>query len=69
MDIGARHDLVVRVREVAKAGSAVVLMTSDLEEIMQAADRVLVLVDGEIQHDMYLSQTSREEILDSLVTS
>ncbi len=69
VDIGARHDLVVRVREVAKAGSAVVLMTSDLEEIMQAADRVLVLVDGEIQHDVYLSQTSREEILDSLVTS
>ncbi len=69
VDIGARHDLVQRVRQVAQDGSSVILMSSDLEEIMQAADRVLVLVDGEIKHDAYLSQTSREEILDSLVTS
>lgn len=69
VDIQARHDLVQRVRQVATEGSAVILMTSDLEEIMQAADRVVVLVDGELRHDAYLTETSRDEILDSLVTS
>ena len=69
VDIGARRDLIQRVREVAGNGSAVILLTSDLEEIMQAVDRVLVLVDGRIQHDAYLSETSREKILESLAAA
>ncbi len=63
VDVGARHDLSERTREVAEAGSAVVVMSTDLEEIMQVADRVVVLSDGNLRHDTYLSETNREEIL------
>jgi simple sugar transport system ATP-binding protein len=63
VDVGARHDLAKRTREVAAAGSAVLVMSTDLEEIMQVADRVIVLADGDLRHDAYLSETNREEIL------
>ncbi len=66
VDVGARRDLVVKTREVAAAGSAVIVMSTDLGEIMQVADRVLVLADGNLQHDAYLSETTREEILKRL---
>ncbi len=66
VDVGARRDLVVKTREVAAAGSAVIVMSTDLGEIMQVADRVLVLVDGNLRHDAYLSETTREEILKRL---
>lgn len=66
VDVGARHDLAEKIREVAAAGSAVIVMSTDLEEIMQVSDRVIVLVDGSLRHDKYLTETSREEILDRL---
>jgi simple sugar transport system ATP-binding protein len=66
VDVGARHDLEERSREVAAAGSAVVVMSTDLTEIIEVADRVIVLADGNLRHDAYLSETSRDEILERL---
>ncbi|MEN8114533.1 MAG: sugar ABC transporter ATP-binding protein [Actinomycetota bacterium] len=66
VDVGARHDLAEKSREVAASGSAVVVMSTDLEEIMQVSDRVVVLADGNLRHDAYLSETSRDEILHRL---
>jgi simple sugar transport system ATP-binding protein len=66
IDVGARVDLAARTREVAEAGSAVIVMSTDLEEIMQVSDRIVVLADGNLRHDAYLSETNREEILHRL---
>jgi simple sugar transport system ATP-binding protein len=66
VDVGARRDLANKAREVAATGSAVIVMSTDLGEIMQVSDRVIVLADGDLRHDAYLSETSREEILSRL---
>jgi simple sugar transport system ATP-binding protein len=66
VDVGARRDLANKAREVAAAGSAVVVMSTDLGEIMQVSDRVIVLADGNLRHDAYLSETDTEEILQRL---
>jgi simple sugar transport system ATP-binding protein len=66
VDVGARKDLIEKAREVATSGSAVIVMSTDLGEIMQVSDRVVVLADGNLRHDAYLSETSREEILAKL---
>ena len=66
VDVGARHDLSEKAREVAAAGSAVVVMSTDLEEIIEISDRVIVLADGNLRFDAYLSETSRDEILQRL---
>ncbi len=66
VDVGARHDLAEKAREVAARGSAVLVMSTDLEEIIEVSDRVVVLADGNLRHDAYLSETSRDEILQRL---
>jgi simple sugar transport system ATP-binding protein len=66
VDVGARHDLAEKARDVAAAGSAVVVMSTDLEEIMEISDRVVVLADGNLRFDAYLSETSRDELLQRL---
>ena len=63
VDVGARHDLADKAREVAAAGSAVVVMSTDLEEIMEISDRVVVLADGDLRFDGYVEETSRDELL------
>lgn len=66
VDVGARHHLAEKAREVAETGAAVIVMSTDLEEIMEVADRVVVLADGSLRHDAYLSETCRDEILQRL---
>ncbi len=66
VDVGARHDLAEKAREVAETGSAVIVMSTDLEEIMEVSDRVVVLADGNLRLDTYLSETSRDQILQRL---
>lgn len=66
VDVGARHDLAEKAREVAARGCAVLVMSTDLEEIMQVSDRVVVLADGNLRLDAYLSETDRDGILQRL---
>ncbi|MDA8887422.1 sugar ABC transporter ATP-binding protein, partial [Pontimonas sp.] len=50
----------------AAGGKAVVVFTSEVDELLEVADRVIVLVDGEPRLDTYLSQTSREVIVSTM---
>ncbi len=63
VDIGARRVIAEKARDVAAAGIGVVVLTSDIDEVLEAADRVIVLVDGNPRLDTYVSQTSRDEIV------
>lgn len=50
VDIGAAAEVIRQVRDLAQAGKAVLWATSDLQELLAVADRVLVLGDGTIRH-------------------
>jgi simple sugar transport system ATP-binding protein len=39
------------------------VLTSEVDELFEVADRVIVLVDGEPKLDKYLSETTREELV------
>lgn len=66
VDIGARGDISQRAREQAADGACVVVFASDVEEIREVADRILVLVDGEIRLDAYTSEIDDEAIITSM---
>ncbi|GAA3663362.1 sugar ABC transporter ATP-binding protein [Nocardioides ginsengisoli] len=48
VDVQARADIYAHVRRSVEAGTAVLLVTSDFEELALAADRVLVLREGRV---------------------
>jgi simple sugar transport system ATP-binding protein len=66
VDIGARGDLSQRAREQASRGACVVVFASDVEEIREVADRIVVLVDGEIRLDAYTSEIDDGAIISSM---
>jgi len=66
VDIGARYDLSDKARQAARNGACVVVLASDIEEIEEVADRILVLVDGQIVLDRYTSETDRNAIVASM---
>ncbi len=39
------------------------LFASDIDEILEVADRIVVLAEGAIRSDLYTSETGRDQIL------
>ncbi len=48
VDVQARADIYEHVRRAAAAGTAVLLVTSDFEELAHMADRAVVLREGRV---------------------
>ncbi len=69
VDLGSRYDLSARIRDLTRqpgAGAAVVL-SSDVEEVLGVADRIVVLVDGRVALDVRDSEADEETLLAALV--
>lgn len=62
IDIGAKAEVFATIRKAADSGRCVVFASSDLEEVCQHADRVLVFRNGQIVADL-LEATTVEQIL------
>jgi ribose transport system ATP-binding protein len=52
VDVGARQDIYRVLRQGAAQGKAVVVATSDTEEVVQLADRAIVFVRGQIKAEL-----------------
>jgi iron complex transport system ATP-binding protein len=48
LDLAARHDFMERVRQIARDGTTLILVTHHLEEIIPEIERIILLKDGKI---------------------
>jgi ribose transport system ATP-binding protein len=65
IDIGTKRQIYALVREIAAAGSAVLLFTSELPEIPLACDRAIVLFGGRVVAEMPVSEADEATLLRS----
>ena len=63
IDIGTKHQIYRLLREMADAGSSVLLFTSELPEIALVCDRMIVLFGGEIIAEMPAGEADEEALL------
>ena len=63
IDIGTKRQIYTLVRELAAAGSAVLLFTSELPEIALTCDRAIVLFGGQVVADMPVSEADEATLL------
>lgn len=52
VDVAARAEIYRLVRDAVAAGTSVIVVTADLEELARVSDRVLVLANGRITHEV-----------------
>jgi ribose transport system ATP-binding protein len=67
VDIGARHAIYDLVRQRAAAGAAVLIASSDSEDLVGVCDRVLTLVGGQVTGELVGSQITEEAVLDAIL--
>lgn len=63
VDVAARSEIYREINELAEAGAAIVMVSSDLPELLGMADRILVMRRGHIVAELNAKQTTQEEVL------
>jgi ABC-type sugar transport system ATPase subunit len=62
IDVGAKAEVFALMSELAQAGAAILMVSSELPELLQVADRILVMRDGRIVGELP-GATSQREIM------
>ena len=59
VDIGAKGEIVALIRELADAGKGIIVISSELPELLALSDRILVMREGTVEREL-----SRQDIRD-----
>ncbi|OBV39772.1 sugar ABC transporter ATP-binding protein [Janthinobacterium psychrotolerans] len=63
VDVGAKAEIHKLVTELAQAGAAIILISSELPEVMGMSDRVIVMHEGQVSGEVMRADFSQEGIL------
>jgi len=63
VDVGAKAEVHLLLRELARKGTAVIVISSDLPEVLAVADRILVMREGQITGELTFAEATEERIL------
>ncbi len=67
VDVGARAEAYQLIRELAASGVALVVVSSELDEVLGLADRVLVIAEGRVVRVAQAADIDEHQILDLIV--
>jgi ribose transport system ATP-binding protein len=62
VDVGTRSEIYRLIRELARGGAAVLVASSDAEDLFSVCDRVALVVDGRLQQLRPVSELSTSEL-------
>ena len=62
VDAGAASDIRRAILDLAKRGAAVVVISQDLDELMEISDRICVLAEGRLTPSKAVEQVTIEEL-------
>jgi len=63
IDVGAKHEIYVLMNRLAAAGTAIVMVSSELPEILGMSDRILVMHEGTLAGEFKRSEATQEKIM------
>jgi ribose transport system ATP-binding protein len=63
VDVGAKVEIYHLMNDIVKGGGAIILISSELPEVLSLSDRILVMCEGRITKELIPEDTTQEEIL------
>ncbi len=67
VDVGAKYEIYKIMVELVKKGVAIIMISSELPELLGMSDRVIIIADGKVKGEMPAAECSQESIM-SLAT-
>jgi len=68
VDIGAKTEVLSLINDLAKEGMSVLLMTSEMNDLLSLSDRIMVMANGEIKAEFLSNNVTQEEIFKASVS-
>lgn len=63
IDVGSKSEIYILMRSLAKAGRGIVMVSSDLTELLSVCDRICVFYEGKIRKDFANKDATQENIM------
>lgn len=67
IDVGAKYEIYMLMKKTVEAGSSIILISSELPEVLNMSNRVLTIADGRITGEFNPEQTSAQEIMNKAI--
>ena len=67
IDVGAKYEIYCVINDLAKAGKAVIVISSEMQEIIGTCDRVYVINNGEIAGELGKEEVTQEKIMSCIM--
>lgn len=67
IDVGAKYEIYCVINELAKAGKAVIVISSEMPEIIGTCDRTYVINEGEIAGELNKQEITQERIMQCIM--
>ncbi len=67
IDVGAKYEIYCVINDLAKAGKAVIVISSEMQEIIGTCDRVYVINEGEIAGELDKEEVTQEKIMSCIM--
>ena len=68
VDIGAKTEVLNLINNLANEGLSVILMTSEMNDLLSLSDRILVMANGEIKKEFLRNKVTQEDIFKASVS-
>jgi ABC-type sugar transport system, ATPase component len=68
IDVGAKYEIYCAINDMAKAGKAIIVISSEMPEIIGTCDRAYVLNEGQIAGELNSEELSQERIMSCIMT-
>ncbi len=69
IDVGAKYEIYSIIAQLAASGQSVILISSEMPELLGMCDRIVVLNEGKIVGEFTKEQASQEKIMRAIVLS
>ena len=63
IDVGAKSEIYTLMNELTKQGKSIIMISSELVEILRMSDRVLVMCEGRKTGELDISEANQENIM------
>ena len=63
IDVGAKYEIYKLMNELAERGVAIIMISSELEEVLGMSDRIMVMHEGRSKQTMAISEATQERIM------
>lgn len=69
IDVGAKYEIYCIINDMVKNGKSVIIISSEMPEIMGMCDRIYVMNEGEIVGEFSKEEVTQEKIMEAIVGS